>query len=563
LAAATVVAAPAALADVSSNEQWPTAASGTPSDAGVAVPIDYGDTGVTAKFTADQLACNRGQVRHTTQDAPTNATTFLRPTPPQGTLFLAQCVTKSVATKDTFTFSRDIDDPILHVTNLDTTQMRATAQASAGEAAPLVLLSGNDVMHTDGNLINSQPAKGVGRDGCEANDESNRSGRCGSFLFAGKVTTIDLQDTSASSATDGFNVSVSFPVLNVTTMFGQPNIEPGHVSTLAFSIANPPDSSGIVSPLDFAARLPNNLAIADGDPSVEQCGSSASVTDFGGGELKVGATGLSVHAASVEPGQTCVVTVNVTSDQAGDYTMAADSITSTVGNLIPEPGTDTLTVNSEPFVPQFRLEASSGGAIVLFTKYPDMATCAVSMVVDCFEFTDGAIVGSFDPLTLAADIEALLPQYPIEALNETPIGRVTNPCIDIPHFAVSPAVKEVFDGSTEPVLLTDGGCDNQTVEAEAGHGQVIGPGEDVTLPTPADLTAQQIQCNNALQSGLFGSGIKLTKTCYELLPTKNGKKVLRLIVDPPKVGDCLKFGVNPGSLKQICLSHHDKYTIAP
>lgn len=133
------------------------------------------------------------------------------------------------------------------------------------------------------------------------------------------------------------------------------------------------------------------------------------------------------------------------------------------------------------------VQESSNGGVVSFTTYSDMATCEARYLTNCFEFTDGTVVGETDPLALVAEAGDLLPSSLAPGLNSARVSDLTRPCFTIPQMGSSDLVMDVHNGTTERLALSKGSCAD--LEASLARGgsvnDIIRP-ESETQITPLD-----------------------------------------------------------------------------
>lgn len=125
-------------------------------------------------------------------------------------------------------------------------------------------------------------------------------------------------------------------------------------------------------------------------------------------------------------------------------------------------------------------QVSTDGGVIVFTTYPDMATCAALYLTYCFEFTDGTVQGAANPLTLANEVVGLLPGPLSDLLMESDL---VNPCFNIPQMGSSNMVRAVVNDTSRPLLIGEGSCAN----FKAGDGRIeIIPPKTVDKITPLD-----------------------------------------------------------------------------
>jgi len=129
---------------------------------------------------------------------------------------------------------------------------------------------------------------------------------------------------------------------------------------------------------------------------------------------------------------------------AGGYLAAGTTVARADGGAAP-PGITTVQV-------------SSNGGVVSFTTYPDMATCKAVFLTDCFEFTDGTVVGMANPLVLLDEVDSILPASLAPVFASPAVANLAAPCVTLPQLGSSDKVMDVFDGTTEALLMSKGSC---------------------------------------------------------------------------------------------------------
>jgi hypothetical protein len=138
----------------------------------------------------------------------------------------------------------------------------------------------------------------------------------------------------------------------------------------------------------------------------------------------------------------------------------------------------------------------SSGDVTVFTTYPDMATCEAVYLTDCFEFTDGTVVGAFTPIALLAQQVNTLPAPAIAPFEQSSGQGLTAVCFTVPQMGSSDLVKDVYDGTTMRLALANTSCTN--LDSNLAHGRVtdiINPESSHVItpldpPSAADMTRQ-------------------------------------------------------------------------
>ncbi len=120
-----------------------------------------------------------------------------------------------------------------------------------------------------------------------------------------------------------------------TKVFSPDTIGPGNISTLTFTINNTGQPGA--TDLAFSDTLPTNVTIATPASASTTC-TDGVVTASSGGST------ITFSNGEVDPGDSCTVSVNVTSNTAETHTNTSGDLTSSAGNS--GPATDDLTVDA-------------------------------------------------------------------------------------------------------------------------------------------------------------------------------------------------------------------------
>jgi hypothetical protein len=134
------------------------------------------------------------------------------------------------------------------------------------------------------------------------------------------------------------------------------------------------------------------------------------------------------------------------------------------------------------------LDGSIGGAVpgltraagtVVFTTYANMAACDAKFATTCYEFTDGTVVGQFDPTLLISELADILPRglNPFVLVGRLPTGSHTaSGCVTIPILGSSRNVMDVSNQTAEGVILGAGSCSDLAGDLDSGTADLVGPG---------------------------------------------------------------------------------------
>ena len=164
----------------------------------------------------------------------------------------------------------------------------------------------------------------------------------GTYLNSTGFISADHTGTNTTATGSGSATLSVLQPLTFSKNFSPNPIYANEVSTLTFSITNP---NGItLTGVGFTDTLPGTMVLADpvgmATSSCNSDGATPSVTAV------AGTNSVQLHGASVAAGNTCTVTVRVTSASTGDFLNTTDSFTTDIPGLSVDPATDTLSVIS-------------------------------------------------------------------------------------------------------------------------------------------------------------------------------------------------------------------------
>jgi hypothetical protein len=123
-------------------------------------------------------------------------------------------------------------------------------------------------------------------------------------------------------ATDTLNVMPEPPAF--TMSFGPESINAGEVSTLTFVIDNG-GSQLAATNLNLTHKLQDGLVLANPSNATTTCQGGTLIANAGTDQI-------SYSGGTVPAGQTCSVTVGVTTDEGGDFSSISEKLTSSLGN---------------------------------------------------------------------------------------------------------------------------------------------------------------------------------------------------------------------------------------
>ncbi|MDA8019643.1 MAG: hypothetical protein MPN21_19555 [Thermoanaerobaculia bacterium] len=194
-------------------------------------------------------------------------------------------------------------------------------------------------------------------------------------------TTGDLTSSLGSSGTASDTLRVN-PPPGFSKAFVPSDLPVSTVGTLVFSINNT-SSTADATDLDFTDNLPADVLVADPANVVNDCS--------GGIVTAVAGTGvISYTGGTVLAGQSCTISVDITSDELGSYDNLTGDLTSSLGNS----GTAAATLNV--------VDLESPAVTAVATVNGPLAACddlrlPVSSIQVTIEDNGTPIIGADDP----------------------------------------------------------------------------------------------------------------------------------------------------------------------
>jgi uncharacterized repeat protein (TIGR01451 family)/LPXTG-motif cell wall-anchored protein len=336
-------------AAVAAAQQWITSVTNPPTSPAT---LTWGTSGLTATLGAAPnggVSCGSTNVATHAQLTSFNATNYYSPGAPSDAIGVQACIrTLNAVISREVLFSKPVLSPILHINNLDASELELLPGSTGGTIA-LQRLSGNVQSQLVGTTI-VRPASTLGSSGClvpdhpapEPNPTNNSS--CGSYRMTedgGAVESFTLRNLNRVSGADGFYWTISFPTSSLTKTFAPTQIRQGETATATFTLTNPVEEAAVpLTGLSFEDALPAGMTLANGSLTTNGlCGTPS----LNGGSAAAGDTTVAVTGVDLAVGPPCTVTVAVTTDSVGSFTNAASSITTGFANLIPS-GSPTLEV---------------------------------------------------------------------------------------------------------------------------------------------------------------------------------------------------------------------------
>lgn len=342
---------PAVSADaaVAAAQQWITSVTNPPTSPAT---LTWGTSGLTATLGAAPnggVSCGSTNVATHTQLMSFNANEYYSPGAQADAVGVQACIRNlnAVISREVV-FSKPVLSPILHINNLDASELELLPGSSGGTIA-LQRISGNVQSQLVGTTI-VRPASTLGSSGClvpdHANPEPNptNNSSCGSYRMTedgGAVESFTLRNLNRVSGADGFYWTISFPTSTLTKTFAPTQIRQGETATATFALSNPAEPAAVpLTGLSFEDALPAGMTLANGSLTTNgECGTPA----MNGGSAAAGDTTVAVTGVDLAVDAHCTITATVTTDSVGSFTNAASSVTTGFANLIPS-GSPTLEV---------------------------------------------------------------------------------------------------------------------------------------------------------------------------------------------------------------------------
>jgi hypothetical protein len=154
--------------------------------------------------------------------------------------------------------------------------------------------------------------------GTSSGNKTNTTGNVNGTFDDGSGTFRLINGGTASAS-----IFVMAPPV-IAKAFVPPAIVPGGITTLTFTITNPPVNSAAEAGVAFTDTLPANVVVATPNGLVGNCNGGTVTATAGTGSINL--TGGSIPAAS-----SCAISVNVTSSVVGNYTNTTGAVSSTNG----------------------------------------------------------------------------------------------------------------------------------------------------------------------------------------------------------------------------------------
>ena len=132
--------------------------------------------------------------------------------------------------------------------------------------------------------------------------------------------------------------------LLATMAFDPPEIDPGEISTLTYTLENRTGIEG-AAPISLLDMLPADVVVADVPDARTTCGGGTLTADP---PDPIETASIVYSGGSLAADSTCTISVDVTSAVAGSYSNATEELTSSLG--VSTPASATLTVGEAPLI---------------------------------------------------------------------------------------------------------------------------------------------------------------------------------------------------------------------
>ena len=326
---------------------------------------------------------------------------------------------------------------------------------------------------------------------CTVSVDVQAVGLAGAQRNVSGALTSDLPvSTPGAEATLTIN---EVPLL-ATMAFDPPEIDPGEISTLTYTLENRTGIEG-AAPISLLDMLPADVVVADVPDARTTCGGGTLTADP---PDPIETASIVYSGGSLAADSTCAISVDVTSSVAGSYPNATEELTSALG--VSTPASATLTVDEAPLivsmgfspstiaqggVSRLSYELNNGAAVgatsislsdtlpadVTVADVPDAATTCGGTVTaaaggDTVAFTGGAVAAG-DACAISVDVTSAVagsysngPEAVTSSLGaSTPVqATLTVDAADAPVFSkeFSPAAVDPGRVSTLTFTIDNG-----------------------------------------------------------------------------------------------------------
>ncbi len=223
---------------------------------------------------------------------------------------------------------------------------------------------------------------------CTISVDVQAAGLVGPLENISGALTSDLPDDAPGARA---TLTVNEAPLSAAMAFTPTTIAQGGISTLSYTLSN--GAAIAATEVSLADTLPADMVVAAVPSAQTSCGGT-----FNPG---AGDTALTFTDGDLAAGETCTLSVNVTSPVTGSYTNPTESLTSSLGTSTPATATLTVTAADAPgFAKAFSPATIDPGSLSTLTFTINNAANAINVEALAFNdnFPDGMIVAP-DPDT--------------------------------------------------------------------------------------------------------------------------------------------------------------------
>ncbi len=420
--------------------------------------------------------------------------------------------------RSTLTFTIDNSANLIDVGGLDFTDTFPAGLVVATPANVVNTCTGGTVTAADGSGTVSYTGGTVPASATCTLSIDVTSGAAGSYVnLTGELTS---DAGNSGTATDTLTVTLELPTF--VKAFAPDSIQAGAVSTLNFTIDNSANLVDVTS-VAFTDTLPAGVVVATPANVANTCTGGTVVAADGSGTNTY--TGGTVPAAA-----SCTISVDITTDVAGNYVNLTGDLTSSAGNSGTATAPLTVTLELPTFAKAFAPTAILAGDVSTLTFTIDNSANLVPLTL--LSFTDNLPAG-------------LLVATPANAVNTCTGGSLsaaagsgtisytggTVPASTSCTLSVdvSAAAAGTYVNTTGPLVSNagTGGTATATLEVidmlmaqKAFLASPILPGGSVdlefTLSNPSGLAVSDISFSddlNAVLAGMAASGLPLADPC--------------------------------------------------
>ncbi len=328
-------------------------------------------------------------------------------------------------------------------------------------------------------------------------------------VTAGSVTNIasasakDSNDRTVTSNDSSVTVyAVIAPV--ISKAFSPATIPVGTISTLTFTITNPPSNAVTLTNVSFTDTFPSGMTVAIA-PNSAQCGGTVTSTS----------NSITLNGGSIVPNGSCTVSANVIGAKSGDLNNTSGAVASTNGGT-GNTASATLTVVSPPLISKSFSPSSTYLGNKSTLTFTVTAPAGNTVALNGVNFNDALPAGLqvANPPNASASAGCGSPIFTPSAGDTTLAFSGGTIAVDgtcILTVDVAPTAAGTYNNTTNPIASTNGGTGatsntaTLTVDQAADlsitktDGKLsVGRGENVTYAVvvnnagPSDVTGASV-----------------------------------------------------------------------